>query len=231
MNPEQEGKMKLKSENDLEDTIIGGRVTSSSTIDEVDDQEESTKVPKRGGENIRNSNRKKILVLDVNGIFFLKKPKGHRKIYSEAPENYHIISRKYYDIYFRPGTEEFLRWALRHFKVGIFTSTERQNISPFLGSISPEIKKRLLFIWTRGMCSLDPDQNRTYQTIKELDRIIKHPFINQSRKYQLEDILAIDDDHKKHLFNPEGTYLIVDPWEPGREDTFDSLKKKIISYT
>lgn len=195
------------------------------------------------------SSKIKLLILDLNGLFCYKLKKVIKGV--KIPPQRIAESKKklkhlecsiavYYDIYFHPKAKDFIKWCLNNFEVGLYSSTTWYNVNTILnGIISKKEKSKLKFIWCRDRCLLHPKYGgnngiKKHDTIKDLSLIVKNPVINFKREYTMENILAIDDSLEKMRYNPEGSYIIVEPYDPtkntgiNREKLLDILRKRTL---
>ncbi|KAB2002466.1 hypothetical protein ES319_D11G068300v1 [Gossypium barbadense] len=84
--------------------------------------------------------RKKLLVLDVNGLL--------ADIIYRSPKNYkadaYIAGRA---IFKRPFCDDFLRFCFEKFEVGIWSSRNRRNLERVVDFLMGDMKQKLLFCW------------------------------------------------------------------------------------
>lgn len=194
----------------------------------------------------------KLLILDLNGLFCYKLI----KVINEVPVPPELIAEakkklehlkcsvgEYYDIYFHPGAKDFIKWCLNNFEVGLYSSTTWYNVNIILkGVVTKKERGKLKFIWCRDRCLLHPKYGtdgkvKKYDTIKDLSLIVKNPVLNYKREYTMENILAIDDSLEKMIYNPEGSYIIIEAYDPikktgiNRKEILDTLRKRTLNET
>ncbi|KAJ0604486.1 putative protein-serine/threonine phosphatase [Helianthus annuus] len=144
-------------------------LTKDTRIDDIDIEQENNKckneivmeesqvdAPEAGGNEIRSEDntcgenghpqsRKKLLVLDVNGLLV--------DIVANPDEDYKpdtILGSK--SVFKRPFCDEFLKFCFERFNVGVWTSRTRRNIEQVLKFLAIDTKQ-LLFCWDQFHCT------------------------------------------------------------------------------
>lgn len=138
-----------------------------------------------------------IIALDINGVLCIRyySPDGN---ITNIPNG--IVCGNHV-IVLRPYLQEFLKYCFKYHTVGIYTCITKYNIFKNLNAIfTYNQRKQLAFIIHRGNMGED-------KTIKSIDMV--HNMINVT-----DDVLIIDDTESKVNSNPEGTYLVVEPYNP-----------------
>lgn len=94
-------------------------------------------------------------------------------------------------------------WAEGRPEVAVWTSSTGPVARRKLQRIFTRAEiKRFLFVWTRNMVKMDPAWAGTsHQTIKLLDDLLLHPYINAGMRYDPGNILLVDDSPEKLRFN------------------------------
>ncbi|MBA0741179.1 hypothetical protein Gogos_014349 [Gossypium gossypioides] len=193
--------------------------------------------------------RKKLIVLDVNGLL--------ADIIYRPPKNYkadaHIAGRA---IFKRSFCEDFLRFCFEKFEVGIWSSRNRRNLERVVDFLMGDMKQKLLFCWVIITCflllsvklallykflsfgaRLSPDSSHCTTTrFKTLGHRYKPLVFKELRKlwrkcdpnlpwekgyYNESNTLLIDDSPYKALLNPLGTAIFPHPFKFDMDD--DSL--------
>ncbi|HJY78276.1 MAG TPA: HAD family hydrolase [Burkholderiales bacterium] len=152
----------------------------------------------------------KLLVLDLDEtlVHATERP-------LERPEDFVV---GLYWIYKRPHLDQFVRYVLDAFSVGIWTASGEKYAAGVIGRIFPP--NALQFVWTSQRCTLARDfETGDYQTYKKLDKL-------KARGYRLESIIAVDDTPQKHRKN-YGNLVTVKEYAGQAED--DELLH-LISY-
>jgi hypothetical protein len=96
-----------------------------------------------------------LLVLDLNGVLVARMAKKFVK---------------------RPVIDEFVKFALANFVVGVWSSCEERNGKHIVDEVFGGLQDRLLFQMYRPDCRPFPTADRPYGTIKDLQKIFdRHP--------------------------------------------------------
>ncbi|PPD78985.1 hypothetical protein GOBAR_DD24076 [Gossypium barbadense] len=183
--------------------------------------------------------RKKLLVLDVNGLL--------ADIIYRSPKNYkadaYIAGRA---IFKRPFCDDFLRFCFEKFEVGIWSSRNRRNLERVVDFLMGDMKQKLLFCWKSSnsepfaLCAIvyQDSSHCTTTRFKTLGNRYKPLVFKELRKlwrksdpnlpwekgyYNESNTLLIDDSPYKALLNPLGTAIFPHPFKFDMDD--DSLGK------
>ena len=109
----------------------------------------------RGGYNLEVSlaqlQRGFLLILDLNGVLGARQ--GNAKFVH------------------RPHLDEFLKFALTNFVVGVWTSCEERNGVVIVDDVFADYRDRLLFLSYRNDCTPRPTIEKPYGTFKNLQQI------------------------------------------------------------
>ncbi|TYG44100.1 hypothetical protein ES288_D11G071000v1 [Gossypium darwinii] len=165
--------------------------------------------------------RKKLLVLDVNGLL--------ADIIYRSPKNYkadaYIAGRA---IFKRPFCDDFLRFCFEKFEVGIWSSRNRRNLERVVDFLMGDMKQKLLFCWDSSHCTTTRFKtlgNRYKPLVfKELRKLWRKSDPNlpwEKGYYNESNTLLIDDSPYKALLNPLGTAIFPHPFKFDMDD--DSL--------
>ncbi|KAL4568566.1 hypothetical protein LXL04_024180 [Taraxacum kok-saghyz] len=141
--------------------------------------------------------RKKLLILDVNGLLadiILPPPK-------DCKSDKIILKRA---IFKRPFLDDFLRFCFQRFDVAIWSSRTRKVLAPVVDYLLGDLKKKLLFIWDSSHCTNSSARclENWYKFIvfKDLKKIWE-----KSEFYDESNTLLLDDSPYKALLNPKHT--------------------------
>nr|KJB40590.1 hypothetical protein B456_007G070300 [Gossypium raimondii] len=167
--------------------------------------------------------RKKLLVLDVNGLL--------ADIIYRSPKNYkadaYIAGRA---IFKRPFCDDFLRFCFEKFEVGIWSSRNRRKLERVVDFLMGDMKQKLLFCWDSSYCTTTRFKtlgNRYKPLVfKELRKLWRKSDPNlpwEKGYYNESNTLLIDDSPYKALLNPLGTAIFPHPFKFDMDD--DSLGK------
>jgi hypothetical protein len=90
--------------------------------------------------------QKKLLVLDVNGLLVAT----YYKQETLPPEPYHVKLGNFY-VYKRPFCEEFIRFCLENFTVGIWSSAQAFNVNNLVEFVFKDLRHQLAFSWVTSL--------------------------------------------------------------------------------
>ncbi|KAM7471230.1 hypothetical protein LguiA_009413 [Lonicera macranthoides] len=196
-----------------EQSKIGDAIPSSLDLytlgessTQVKDQEnlppESSKA-----QGLTGSFRKKLLVLDVNGLL--------TDIVSDVPDGYEadtIIGRK--AVFKRPYCDDFLQFCFERFNVGVWSSRTKRNVESVLDFIMGRTCQNLLFCWDQSHCTetgFNTVENRDKPLLlKELKKLWEKHEVNlpwEKGDYNESNTLLLDDSPYKALRNPPNTAI------------------------
>ncbi|GMI98126.1 hypothetical protein HRI_003481900 [Hibiscus trionum] len=162
--------------------------------------------------------RKKLLVLDVNGLL--------ADIVSRPPKNYRADARfAGRAIFKRSFCDEFLRFCCERFEVGIWSSRTKKNLERVVDFLLGDMKQKLLFCWDSSHCTATrfktPENRYKPLVFKELRKIWRksNPDLPWEMGYYNEsNTLLIDDSPYKALLNPPHTAIFPHPFKFGTND-------------
>ncbi|CAN7023674.1 hypothetical protein Bca4012_040958 [Brassica carinata] len=156
--------------------------------------------------NPSGSRRRKLLVLDLNGLL--------ADIVSPLADCKADINIGRRAIFKRPFCEEFLKFCFDKFEVGIWSSRKKNNVDRITEFLLGDMKRRLLFCWDMSYCAtttLGSLENRhKYVVFKDLNQLWeKHdprlPW--QKGDYNETNTVLLDDSPYKALLNPPYTAI------------------------
>eukprot|EP00736_Rhodelphis_marinus_P007675 Rmarinus@m.29896 len=171
-----------------------------------------------------NSNKKILLVFDMNGVL-LYRSKKKDAIDGSPP---HLNSNQRY-IWFRPHVHEFLDQVLQKCHVGIFASWAGKNLQPVVNQLfSKKGRKKLLFVMDQTWCTTagrDPDNRHKPLFMKDL-----HTVFNAHDGFSFRNTLLIDDSVAKGMYNPQGNVLNPPAFCGNMDDDDLSSNGRLRSY-
>lgn len=130
---------------------------------------------------------KPLVVFDINGVLC------HR-------------SRSKTTWTYRPEIITLLSHLATKYHIAFWTSMLPTNAKPIVTDITSHTGIIPVFLWYRRPEDVDPE-NTTYGTIKLLSKITaRYPHYNES------NVVMVDDSAVKMRFNPECSYIIVEPY-------------------
>ncbi|KAL5544641.1 hypothetical protein UlMin_008425 [Ulmus minor] len=151
--------------------------------------------------------RKKLLVLDVNGLLADFVDFGSCRARPDI-----IISNK--AVFKRPCCDDFLQFCFNTFNVGIWTSRMKENMDKVVNFLFGDSSEKLLFCWHRSQCTYTGFNTLEKSTkplvLKELKKLWENlePGLPWEKgEYDATNTLLLDDSPYKSLRNPEYTAL------------------------
>jgi hypothetical protein len=164
--------------------------------------------------------KKKLLVLDVNGLI--------ADIVSDLPDGCGadaFIGRK--AVFKRPFCDDFLQFCFERFNVGVWSSRTKRNVKSVLDFIMGETSKKLLFCWDQSLCTetgFNTVENREKPLLlKELKKLWEKHETNlpwEKGDYDESNTLLLDDSPYKALRNPPNTAIFPSTYHyRNRKDT------------
>lgn len=166
---------------------------------------------------------KKLLVLDLAGVLC---DRVFHKNRANIPDNRtpDDASGSFF-VYKRPFCEEFVRFCLERFDVGIWSSAKRTNLETALDCVIGEFKGRLLFVWDQDDCTnsgFSTKENKNKPIFfKELKKLWDNKSSNlpwRKGQYSSSNTLLIDDKPYKALLNPPCTAIFPTEYRPDQLD-------------
>ncbi|XP_071685561.1 uncharacterized protein [Rutidosis leptorrhynchoides] len=158
-------------------------------------------------DNSRSHSKKKLLVLDVNGLLvdIVLNPDPAYKADS-------MLGAK--AVFKRPYCDEFLKFCFERFNVGVWTSRTRRNIERVLDFLMKDTQRQLLFCWDQSHCT-ETGFNTIENTgkplvLKELKKLWEKHDPNlpwDKGVYNESNTLLLDDSPYKALRNPPHTAI------------------------
>lgn len=181
-------------------------------------KETSSKVSNE--DNGDSPSRKKLLVLDVNGLLV--------DIVADPDESYKAdtwIGSK--AVFKRPYCDEFIKFCFERFSVGVWTSRTRRNIERVLDFLIKDTQKQLLFCWDQSHCTetgFNTIENSDKPLVlKELKKLWEKQDPNlpwDLGEYDESNTFLLDDSPYKALRNPP--YTAIFPYTYSYRNTKDN---------
>ncbi|RDX85435.1 hypothetical protein CR513_33380, partial [Mucuna pruriens] len=194
---------------------------------EVQDKEKELNLPL---EKLNLGPRKKLLVMNLNGLLIHRTNRGNK---SEIPRSRRADWKNgYYLAFKRPFSEEFMKFCLERFEVGLWSSAKEHNIDAALNCAIGTLKSKLLFVWDQDQC--------TNSGFRSLENKFKPLFFKEVNKvwdnvkkggpYSASNTLLIDDKPYKAFLNTvirshDNASIFPEPYNP--EDEADNA---LVSY-
>nr|XP_043635805.1 uncharacterized protein LOC122606965 [Erigeron canadensis] len=158
-------------------------------------------------ENGHSHSRKKLLVLDINGLLVdivLDPDEGYKADTTIGPKA----------VFKRPYCDEFLKFCFEKFNVGVWTSRTRRNIYRVLDFLMKDTQHQLLFCWDQSHCTETGfntiDNSDKPLVLKELKKLWEKedPKLPWDKgEYDESNTILLDDSPYKALRNPPYTAI------------------------
>ena len=210
----------------------GGEWTSGSVGLEEEDEEEEEEVillqPSQGDMRLLakaqqalpltttplRQGRRPLLVLDLNGLLvdrvFIRNPKERQQFIRQVTAQKLGRPTRSGDflIFLRPGSKDFVHFAVQRFDVAIWSSARKRNIAPLVKLLFPaSLRGQLRAIYGQENCHrIDNYKDRQKPLfVKELRNLWQECG-------SAETTLLIDDSPEKAQFNPPFTSIHPPAW-------------------
>ncbi|XP_020686836.1 uncharacterized protein LOC110102722 isoform X2 [Dendrobium catenatum] len=162
---------------------------------------------------LRNPFRKKLLVLDLNGILCDVVFGSHGSCLPYKRVNMRSVFK-------RPFLDDFLTFCFERFVVGIWSSRNKNNIIGVINYIMGDSKDRLLFCWDQSKCTVTGfntiENSHKPLVLKELIKLWDKEEASlpwDKGEYSPSNTLLVDDSPYKALCNPPHTAIFPFPYD------------------
>ncbi|PNX77345.1 NLI interacting factor-like phosphatase, partial [Trifolium pratense] len=167
-----------------------------------------------------NPGPKKLLIMNLNGFLI-------RRVYyldTRAIPEFRKADDKYgaFFLYKREFSEEFMKFCLERFEVGIWSSAQKYNIYGALRcAIGESMYKKLLFVWDQKKCTDSGFKCKENQEKPLFFKEVKQVWDQVKRRgpYSSFNSLMIGDKPYVSFLNPENTAIFTKSYDP--EDSED----------
>ncbi|WJX80795.1 hypothetical protein P8452_63749 [Trifolium repens] len=187
-----------------EDTITKEIMTKLSVTDDKEEEEveKSLFISSIEKSLIGSSRKKKLIVLDLNGLIvdIVFPPPKYAK-----PDA--IVARK--ALFIRPFYHEFLNFCFERFEVAVWSSRTKKNVDCVIDYMMGDMKQKLIFYWDHSHCtetSFTTLENKHKPLVfKDLRKIWDKYDLNlpwEKGYYNESNTLLLDDSPYKALLNP-----------------------------
>ncbi|CAK9320138.1 unnamed protein product [Citrullus colocynthis] len=157
--------------------------------------------------------KKKLLIMGLGGFLCHRvcRRKGSSKIPKHRRPDASLGS---FHVYKRPFCEDFMRFCLERFEVGIWSSAKEWYLDNALDCITPGLRRKLVFAWDQTECTRTCffDLQNKYKPIfiKELKKVWEGTDVGLLRlptQFSSSNTLLIDNEPYKALLNPPNTAI------------------------
>ncbi|KAK6290150.1 hypothetical protein POUND7_001691 [Theobroma cacao] len=163
--------------------------------------------------SVHTKGRKKLLVFGLGGLLCHR---ICRKDTAEVPIVHRRPDAVYgsYAVYKRPYCEEFMKFCLSRFEVGIWSSAREWYLNSALDCIMSGLRSKILFAWDQNECTntgvscLEKKEKPIF--LKELKKVWDRNWsssLQHRDEYSASNTLLIDDKPYKALLNPPYTAI------------------------
>ncbi|XP_042499171.1 uncharacterized protein LOC122077322 [Macadamia integrifolia] len=189
--------------NVMKDVVSGGSINKEVFVLE--------KLPALPGRS-PHSSRKKLLILDLNGLL--------ADIVPFTPIGY-TPDRKiaYKSLFKRPFCDDFLKFCFERFEVGVWSSRNKRNMESVIDFLMEDMKHKLLFCWDQSHCTetgfYTIENKQKPLVLKELKKLWDKHDSNlpwEKGDYNESNTLLVDDSPYKALCNPPHTAIFPCPF-------------------
>ncbi|RDY05062.1 hypothetical protein CR513_11138, partial [Mucuna pruriens] len=157
--------------------------------------------------------RKKLLVMNCNGLLLHR---VHLSVKNEIPKfrpaDGHYRS---FLVFKRPFSEEFMKFCLERFEVGIWSSAMEHNLDAALNYAIGPLRSKMLFVWDQRQCTdsgfkcLEKASKPLF--FKEFNKIWEN--VKKGGPFNASNTLLIDDKPYKALLNPVNSAIFLEPYK------------------
>ncbi|XP_010553345.1 PREDICTED: uncharacterized protein LOC104823468 isoform X2 [Tarenaya hassleriana] len=156
--------------------------------------------------SLGSAKKKKLLILSLGGVLVRR---FHVADKWKLPKNRspHATYGLYY-VYKRPFCEEFLRFCLDRFEVGIWSSAMERNVDVVLNIIMKGLKGKLLFVMDQNDCTDSGFMSLEKKTkplfFKDLSKVFQkvNSETDEPPQFSYTNTLLMDDNPYKAFLNP-----------------------------
>ncbi|KFK39279.1 hypothetical protein AALP_AA3G223800 [Arabis alpina] len=155
--------------------------------------------------------KKKLLVLSLSGLLLHR---VHKKEMRNKPKNRTPDASSGPNlVYKRPFCEDFMKFCLETFEVGIWSSACERNVDITLSIVLKDLQDKLLFVWDQEECT-----DSGYKTIENSRKPLFFKDLSKVFKcfegFSASNTVFIDDEPYKALRNPDNTGVFPLKYNP-----------------
>ncbi|KAF4384813.1 hypothetical protein G4B88_000209 [Cannabis sativa] len=154
--------------------------------------------------NLGQQRKKKLIVLALGGLLCHR---VYRRDKSSAPRSRRPdTSYGNFFVYKRPYCEEFMKFCLERFELGIWSSAREWYMNNALDCIMKGLRGKLLFAWA-SFRTLENKEKPLF--LKDLKKLWQNKYLSKG-VFSSSNTLLIDDKPYKALLNPSNTAIFID---------------------
>lgn len=201
-------KVDVERETKMKGSASSCLVKDDAYLDVIDKEGSLSQISDPSPERaLMDSSRKKLLILDVNGLLLDIVPYAPSGYVSDA-----TISNK--PVFKRPFCDGFLQFCFDRFVVGVWSSRTKRNMDRLIDFLMGDSKNKLAFCWDQSHCTstgFNTIENREKPLLlKELRKLWEKLEPNlpwEKGDYNEANTLLLDDSPYKALVNPVNTAI------------------------
>ena len=165
------------------------------------------------GNQLINKLNNILIVLDLNGVLCYRVDANLVNKANNPDLGLEFFKIGHKIVYIRPYAREFIKYCLKYYSVGFYTSTTEKNAKPILKKlIDKEHWKQVKFFWYRDHTHPDPEIGKNpiipkYGTVKSIVEI--------KLKYSQKRVLICDDSRIKLRFVDKSNQLMISSFNLG----------------
>uniref|UniRef100_A0ACD5WDM9 Uncharacterized protein n=1 Tax=Avena sativa TaxID=4498 RepID=A0ACD5WDM9_AVESA len=173
---------------------------------------ENLRVPFSPRHSLVGVRKKKLLILDLNGLLADINEDIHNAHMADAKVRGKLVFR-------RPYCDDFLNFCIRNFELGIWSSRKRKNVDSVVDILMRDLKPYLLFSWDRSKCTITGRKTLENMhkpiVLKELRKLWNKeepglPWVEG--EFSPSNTLLVDDSPYKALRNPPYSAIFPHPF-------------------
>lgn len=173
-------------------------------------------------EEKKGEEKKKLIVLDVNGLLLYRKFRARSlpPMY-RAPDA--VVGE--FTIFVRPDARAFVQWCSERFEVVVWGTALKQNLEPLIPLVfqsdSPPVA-----VLSQSDCTETglehPEKKGKALLVKDLRKVWEHPGVQARGTFDSCSTLLVDDAPYKAAWNPAYTSIHPREWNPYELDSSSS---------
>ncbi|XP_014495016.1 uncharacterized protein LOC106756932 [Vigna radiata var. radiata] len=157
--------------------------------------------------------RKKLLVMNLNGLLMYRVHLRDLWKVSKSRSRDRVYGS--FLVFKRPFCEEFIKFCLERFEVGIWSSAKEHNMDGALAIAIGSIRKKISFVLDQTHCTDSGYKSLEKRTkplfFKEFNKMWEN--VKKSGPFNVSNTLLIDDKPYKAFLNPDNTAIFPESYD------------------